>query len=50
MKTKKTYNAPLMSIVNIETEDVIMASTLRKAAFNGAAIDAGKVYEIDITQ
>ena len=47
MKTKKTYSAPLASIVKIETKDVIMASGgLTDAKFKGAEIDAGKVYDI----
>ena len=47
MKTKKTYSAPLASIVKIETKDVIMASgVLSDATFGGKAIDAGKVYDI----
>lgn len=47
MKTKKTYNAPLMSIVKIETKDVILASgTLSEATFMGKAINSGKVYDI----
>ncbi len=47
MKTKKTYNAPLVSIVKIETKDVIMASgKLSDATFGDKAIAAGKVYDI----
>ena len=47
MKTKKTYSAPLASIVKIETKDVIMASgTLGTAKFNGATIESSKVYDI----
>ena len=47
MKTKKTYNAPLVSIVKIETKDVIMASgVLSDAKFKGAEIAASKVYDI----
>ena len=47
MKEKKTYNAPLLSVTKITTEDIIMASgTLGTAKFNGAVIDAGKVYDI----
>ena len=47
MKTKKTYNAPLVSIVKIEMKDVIMASgVLSDAKFGGKTIDAGKVYDI----
>lgn len=45
MKTKKTYNAPLVSIVKIETKDVIMASAaLTKADFFGKTIESKKVY------
>ena len=47
MKTKKTYNAPLVSIVKIETKDVIMASgVLSDAKFKGATIESSKVYDI----
>ncbi len=49
MKTKKTYNAPLVSIVKIETKDVIMASgTLTDATFGGKSILSDKVYVLDI--
>ena len=48
MKEKKTYNAPLMSVTRIESEDIIMASgTLGNAKFNGAVIESGKVYDIN---
>lgn len=48
MKEKKTYNAPLMSVTKIESEDIIMASgTLGNAKFNGAVIESGKVYDIN---
>ena len=47
MKEKKTYNAPLLSVTKITTEDIIMASgTLGTAKFNGAAIESSKVYDI----
>lgn len=47
MKEKKTYNAPLMSVTKIKSEDIIMASgVLSDAKFNGAEIAAGKVYDI----
>ena len=48
MKEKKTYNAPLLSVTKIESEDIIMASgTLGNAKFNGAVIESGKVYDIN---
>ena len=48
MKEKKTYNAPLMSVTEITTEDIIMASgALSDAKFNGAVIESGKVYDIN---
>ncbi len=51
MKEKKTYIAPLMSVNEIKTEDVIMASgKLTDTTFSGAYIKAGKVYEIDLTE
>ncbi len=38
-----------MSVTEIKTEDVIMASgILSLATFSGATIDAGKVYSIDV--
>ena len=47
MKTKKTYNAPLLSVTKIKSEDIIMASgVLSDATFGGKVIDAGKVYDI----
>ena len=47
MKEKKTYNAPLLSVTKIKSEDIIMASgVLSDAKFNGAVIDAGEVYDI----
>ena len=47
MKEKKTYIAPLLSVTNITTEDIIMASgTLGTAKFNGATIESSKVYDI----
>ncbi len=47
MKEKKTYNAPLLSVTKITTEDIIMASgTLGTAKFNGATIESSKVYDI----
>lgn len=47
MKAKKTYNAPLVSVTKIESEDIIMASgTLGTAKFNGATIESSKVYDI----
>ena len=46
MKTKKTYSAPLASIVKIETKDVMASGVLSTATFGGKVIDAGKVYDI----
>ena len=47
MKEKKTYNAPLMSVTKIKSEDIIMASgVLSTATFGGKTIDAGMVYDI----
>ena len=47
MKTTKTYNAPLVSVTKIESEDRIMASgTLGTAKFNGSTIEYSKVYDI----
>ncbi len=48
MKEKKTYNAPLLSVTKIESEDIIMASgTLGTAKFKGAEIESANVYDID---
>ena len=47
MKEKKTYNAPLLSVTKIKSEDIIMASgVLSDAKFKGAVIDAREVYDI----
>ena len=47
MKEKKTYNAPLLSVTKIKSEDIIMASgVLPDAKFKDAVIDAREVYDI----
>ena len=44
---KKEYSAPSLSVTEIKSEDIIMASgKLTDATFNGKFIDAGKVYDI----
>lgn len=48
MKTKKSYIAPEVSVTEIKTDDVIMAS-LATAKFTGKIIEYSEIKAIDIS-